>query len=41
VSFLKEKTRYRPTRTELALAWVFTAAAGVAVALWFWKSCAR
>ncbi len=34
MGFLKEKTGYQPTRSELALGWVFTVAAGSAVALW-------
>jgi hypothetical protein len=40
VGFLKEKTGYRPTPAEVRLAWVFTAAAGIAVAAWLWTSCA-
>ncbi len=34
MGFLKEKTSYRPTRSEIALAWVFTLAAAAVVA---WK----
>ena len=32
MGLLKEKTTYRPTRLETALAWIVTVAAGVAVA---------
>lgn len=41
MGFLKERTSYRPTPAELALAWIFTAAAGLAAAAWLWTSCAR
>ena len=34
MGLLKEKTTYRRTGAEAALAWVFTGAAGVAVAWW-------
>ena len=34
MGLLKEKTSYRPSRPEVVLAWVFTGAAGLAVA-WF------
>ena len=38
MGFLKEKTGYRPTRTETALAWVFTGAAGLVVAAWILRA---
>lgn len=41
MGFLKEKTGYRPTSVELTLAWIITTAAGLGVAAWLWKSCAR
>jgi hypothetical protein len=34
MGFLKEKSSYRPTRLEAVLAWIFTVAAGIALA-WF------
>lgn len=34
MGFLKEKSSYRATRTETVLAWIVTAAAGLAVG-WF------
>ncbi len=40
MGFLKEKSAYRATRTETVLAWFFTAASGIFVALWLWKPCA-
>jgi len=40
MGLLKEKSAYRPRRHEVALAWLVTAAAGLFVAFWLWKSCA-
>ncbi|GJM44363.1 MAG: hypothetical protein DHS20C21_12050 [Gemmatimonadota bacterium] len=34
MGLLKEKTKYRPTRAEVTLAWVFTAASGAVAAWW-------